>query len=50
MDWKVRTSSSNSDFGNWEKKNTKFVVGNLGKVALLSNENIFLRKTQNIRT
>lgn len=33
----VETSSSNSNFGNREKKETKFVVGNLGKVALLSN-------------
>lgn len=41
MDWKVQTSSSNSDIGNREKKETKFVDGYLGKVALLSNEIIF---------
>jgi len=45
MDWKVQTSSSNNDFGNREKKETKFVVGNLGKVAVRSNENIFFEKT-----
>lgn len=33
MDWKVQTSSSNSGIGNREKKDTKFIVGNLGKVA-----------------
>ena len=44
MDWKVQTSSSNSDFGNREKKETKFIVGNLGKVALRSNEKIFFEK------
>jgi len=34
MDRIVETSRSNSNFGNREKKETKFIVGNLGKVAL----------------
>ena len=41
MDWKVQTSSSNSGIGNREKKETKFIVGNLGKVALQCNETVF---------
>jgi hypothetical protein len=33
----VETSNSKHNFGNREKEGTKLTVGNLGKVALLTN-------------
>jgi hypothetical protein len=41
MDRIVEASRSNSNFGNREKKETKFIVGNLGKVALQSNRHFY---------
>jgi hypothetical protein len=41
MDRIVETSNSNSNLGNREKKETKFIVGNLGKVALQSNRHFY---------
>jgi len=37
----VETSNSNSNLGNREKKETKFIIGNLGKVALQSNRHFY---------
>jgi len=37
----VETSNSNSNLGNREKKETKFIIGNLGKVALISKRHFY---------
>jgi len=41
MDRIVQTSNSNSNLGNREKKETKFIIGNLGKVALKSKRRFY---------
>jgi hypothetical protein len=50
MDRIVEASRSNSNFGNREKKETKFIVGNLGKVALPSNRHFVNNKALLLKT